>query len=383
MALHRYSQAVQLTLGILGSYMTWYLAFGNGTAAQIAAFHSLDFLPESEVPIRRTFTGVNAVDKYLAVMNCVGWLMVGGNHPGVSLHTYLFCGQFAAAYGILMIEASRNGNYNKATSYVLIWGLLMRAGGWATVGAVLSMLHLSTSPSIEPSAPNLAVNAIDSLSTFAAMTGGYFLPSILAGLPAPSVVTYDQKQITMAIWQAFPIWISALYFISKRTLAYVIPSSAYNSSSEKLELDMEALRFTYSTLLLVAGFTHVHAWSLSLTASHLSPLFAPHIADVLDSTAFFPIEQALSITNSNIHRGVALWLQWDEIIGTSAFFFWTLTLYVQAKHQNEQRLGLRLWLQLLVGTTVAGPTTGAIALVWARDELVTSIQTRKKRVSGD
>ena len=264
-----------------------------------------------------------------------------------------------------------------------MWGLLMRTGGWATVGAVLSILHLSTSPSIEPSASNIAVTAVDSLSTFVAMTGGYFLPSILASLPAPSVVTYDQKQITLAIWQAFPIWISALYLVSKRTLSFVIRSSTTNPTNVEPGLDMEALRFTYSTLLLVAGFTHVHAWSLSLTATYLPQLFALHVGDVLDSTAFFPTEQALSITNSNIHRGVALWLQWDEIIGTSAFFIWTLTLYVQAKYQNEQRLSLRLWLQLFVGTTVAGPTTGAVALMWARDELVASTQTRKRKVSRD
>ena len=113
MPLNRYLQAIQLALGILGSYMTWYLVLENGTAAQIAAFNGLDFLPGSKVPIRRIFTGVKAVDKYLTAMNCVGWLIVGGDHPGLSLHAYLFCGQFAATYGLLMIEASRSGNHDK------------------------------------------------------------------------------------------------------------------------------------------------------------------------------------------------------------------------------------------------------------------------------
>ena len=250
----------------------------------------------------------------------------------------------------------------------------MRTYGWAAVGSILSILHLSTSPTITPSASKVVVKAVDSLSISIALAGGYFLPSILVGLPTPLVVAYEAKQIMMAIWQAFPIWISALYFISKRTLSFLIPSTATDSTRIDLEVDMEALRFTYSVLLLVAGFTHVHAWSLSLTASYLPQLFAPHIATLLDSTAFFPGEPVLSITKSNVHRGVALWLQWDEIIGTSAFFIWTLTLYVQAKHQREQCLSPRLWLQLLVGTTVAGPTTGAVALMWARDELVTSSQ---------
>ena len=116
MAFLRYFQAIQLTLVILSTYMTWYLAFQNGTAAQIAGFQSLDFLPGTEVPIRRTFTGVDAVDKYLTFMNCVGWLIVGGNSPGISLHAYLFGGQFAAAYGLLIIEGSRSGNRHKAIS---------------------------------------------------------------------------------------------------------------------------------------------------------------------------------------------------------------------------------------------------------------------------
>ncbi|MCJ1243263.1 hypothetical protein MMC30_000460 [Trapelia coarctata] len=253
----------------------------------------------------------------------------------------------------------------------MIWGFLVLRCGFSAAGPLLSAVHLLTSPTTTPTRANTAIKAADSLSILVAMMGGYILLSILVALPMPSVISYDQKQIVMVIWQTFPILVSILQYILTETLAFFISRTTSGPTGSSVDHDMEALRFLYSFFMLAAGVTHIHAWSLSLTASILPRLFTPNAAKALRySNAFVPAATDPSTKNSSFAVGVTLLLQWDEIIGVSAFFLWTLVLYIQAKKQREQPLTLRLFLQLIIGTTIAGPTTGAAALMWARDELV-------------
>lgn len=257
----------------------------------------------------------------------------------------------------------------------MIWGLLALGFGLSTIGPLLFALHLSTSPTVAPSRSNVAVKAADLLSTIIAIVCGYLLPTILIGLPAPSLISYEIKQLFSALWQAFPIWTFIVQIMSKSALERFSHTNAAIFTGLHVHRHMAVLRFTYSFLILVAGLTHIHACTLSLTASLLPQMFAPSAVKALHySSVFIPKSNSPSTKVQDAASGAALFLQWDEIVGLSAFFLWTLPLYLRAKHQRGQLFTPSLFLQLLLGTIVAGPVTGAVALMWARDELLMGFQ---------
>lgn len=116
MAFLRFFQGFQLVLCVLGAYLTWYVALRNGTAAEFENLRHLHSLSGTDTPLRQTFTGISPIDKRLGFLNSIIWLVTNDKTPGVLLHAYLYVGQFAAAYGLLIIEGARHGNVGKPTS---------------------------------------------------------------------------------------------------------------------------------------------------------------------------------------------------------------------------------------------------------------------------
>lgn len=107
-----------LCLSALGFYFTWYLVENNGTAESLRKLREEGphWLPGTEVPLRRSYTGISVIDYQLTVLVCVFWGIVDGSNPGASLHAYLFAGQVAGLWGLIVLEGMRYGNAWKAIS---------------------------------------------------------------------------------------------------------------------------------------------------------------------------------------------------------------------------------------------------------------------------
>ncbi|OCK81412.1 hypothetical protein K432DRAFT_295554 [Lepidopterella palustris CBS 459.81] len=356
-------QALFFILIPLGLHLTSFNSFPSSVSV-------LSQLPGIISPLGQNFTNIPFLDAHLTRQNIWIWTVASGKRPGLSLHAYLFAGQFVAGWGVLMLEGVRKGNEGRIV--MAIWSFLVEICGFAATVAFLAMIHLSTSATTKPQQANVAVRTSDALSVCVTLICGFVLPSIVIALPTPDIMSYQSKQLAMAVWQGWPLWMCGSWYISRFIFAR-LDLSGRNAATgivmeKKREIDMEGLRVTYSFLILVAGLIHVHAWSLSLTATYLPFVFNPSIAPFLDhDSTFFPSPLSSS---SPFPATVANFLKYDEIIGVSALFLWTLVMYILAKWNRGEKLSWRLWVQMVIGTTVAGPTTGAAALMWARDEMV-------------
>lgn len=103
------AHAALLALGVFGYVALHHFGNSNGffdliTAAVENGVYSHKFTPAQAVN--------DACNFFVAFF----WPCVDGNHPGLSLASFVFAGQMVAGWGLVMMEAYRVGNSGRAIS---------------------------------------------------------------------------------------------------------------------------------------------------------------------------------------------------------------------------------------------------------------------------
>lgn len=111
-------KVVLFLLSLAGFYGTWVLLMNNGTGEQMAKLrdHAPHWLPGTQEPLRKVYTGIGAVDHQLTVLAVFFWEVVDGGMPNGSLQVFHLAGQFGAAWTIVVLEGLRKGNRDKVIS---------------------------------------------------------------------------------------------------------------------------------------------------------------------------------------------------------------------------------------------------------------------------
>ncbi len=208
------------------------------------------------------------------------------------------------------------------------------------------------------------------------MVLGYILPTVLMSLPAPSIITFGQKQIFMAIWQMFPLWVAILQTI----LPYLI--ATFMKSQITGENKLGSLRWLYMTLVVVAGIGQVSTFTLVVTSEWFSNLFTPEFNGVFNpSNVFLPGAITPSTKMPSVGAGAHFLLQYDELIGSTSMVLFATMLYIN--QCQISKVYSNFTLQVMCGITaliLTGPLGFAVACIWARDELIATepLEGRKK-----
>lgn len=402
---------VKIMLAILsaaGFYGTWILLINNGTAEMMAHIRDIGprLLPGTKEVLKTSYTGFGWIDYQLTVLTCFFYGLVDGSMPQASLQAFHFAGQFPAAYIIAMMEGMRKGNrgklvtlyvlYERSSSFttlpltvisVMIWGVLVQNMAYAVFMPLYLLLHLSTSSTVtSPTPTNIAIEIPKLSSIPISMTLGYVVPSILMALPAPSVISFETKQYAIAIWQAFPIWVELFQqaistYVFLRTFD-VIDRFSPPTMDTNVRVST-ALTTVYVFALALAGLTHIPTITLTAVSVFFPDLFALEYKGVFDpKRVFIPAGISPATKMSTIAAGALNLMQYDEFIGSAALVIWSAVLFMNACSMKKRFDG---WLilvgEIVVLTTVAGPVGCAVALIWARDELVLSeVETDEKKV---
>ena len=233
-------------------------------------------------------------------------------------------------------------------------------------------IYLSTSPLVfSKNVSDLLVETDHVAAIFPALLIGFILPSILMSLPAPSVLSYEQKQTNIAIWQLFPIWVSMLQAV----LPYVMSKSVKTSSTNSFgSQELHTMRILYIGLLIIAGFGQAATATLIATSTFFPDLFASEFKGAFNpSRVFLPAAVSPSTKMLSIGSGTHLLLQYDELIGSGAMLLWSTTLFMIVyrkcrSHQSEASLIAHG----IMAMVLTGPLGYATACIWARDELLIS-----------
>lgn len=340
----------------------------NGLFRLVEHFADNKVLPGSGEPLRTVYTGVEPVDRLLSVLTVFFIPVVDGSNPSLFLHSVTFTGAFGSAWVLVVLEAWRKGNSSKLFSLPSIFGVAAQVVTFAVSTPLYLGLQLLTSDtSSQPTAKNIAipravVNAIPVVFILA-----YQVPSFAMLIPAPEVVTFDQKQILVALWQPWPVYVSILLTI----VSLLFSGSTSDNSPFKLR---KSLRAAYTFALTNAALNHVIAWTISLATVAKPEFFNENYLHSLHPAQVFTPYNPFTngeLKVKDIGDGVHIFLQWDFLAGTSAVLLWAVAVNAFARCKIQGKV---CWSGLLfktvTSTLLTGPVGAAVQLVWERDELV-------------
>lgn len=251
-----------------------------------------------------------------------------------------------------------------------VWGFLVQNAAYAVILPIYLALHLWTSPLT--SSKRLSHYLVDTPNTaavFGSMILGYVLPSIVMSLPAPSVISFDQKQVYIAIWQFFPVWVSLFQAILPHVLPNVEEQHSAKSSTQQASNTMRVL---YIGLLTFAGIGQISTASLLLVSKFFPVIFAPEFRGAFNpGKVFLPAAISPSTRMPSIGAGAHQLLQYDEYVGSAAMVFWGTVLFANTYRNLQCRQNVAsLLAQGTAAMLLTGPLGYATACIWARDELV-------------
>lgn len=285
------------------------------------------------------------------------------------------------------IEAATNANYlslrtylNQANTHLLTlhsttaFGLAVAIIGYACVAPLWFAYHLASSPTvIDPDHFQLGVESPlqIALAPFSIMIG-FGIPSVIMTLPAPSMLSFETKQLWTGVQQGWPIWIALAQLSLTLLVSFFNPSSSVYSEEEKKTKTAKSLRSAYMFGLLSGASSNLTVASMCLLAYLFPVLFAaPYNRQLLPDNVLIPVNPFAPLQAQTLADGALWFLQWDSIIGALSTAVWGLTLRIAATHESTT-LGYQVYafLTTAIVSLVLGPCGAAVVLVWIRDESV-------------
>ncbi|KAJ5826057.1 hypothetical protein N7474_003195 [Penicillium riverlandense] len=358
---------VLFSLSALVFYAIFYFSFVNGLNALAEKSVASGKLPGVNEPLRTVYTGVEPVDRLLAILTTFFYPALDGQNATLLLHSIGFSGTFGAAWTLVVLESWRKGNTGTIAAYPAVFGLMAQVFTFAFATPLICGLQLGCSITAKrPHADNIRVPRAVLASLPLIFVIGFMVPTNAMVLPAPALISVDLKQIAIAIWQPWPAYVSILATLSYFVLSPLFPNNHRAS--------MSSLRWVYAFAFFNAAVPHLVSWTVSLSSVLVPAIYNDRFLDALHPANVFSVPLPWSgQTVDTVAEGVHFFLRWDYMIGSAGILLWALKLYTVA---HKQILSTVCWSGLLlkVGllTVFAGPAGAAVELMWERDELVFS-----------
>ncbi len=252
----------------------------------------------------------------------------------------------------------------------MVFGLLYQVVGLGLCAPLYLLAHVVTSPTAStPTSQIVTVSNAVLLSIIPSISIGMILPTILMSLPTPTYLQYATKANLVLLWQFFPLWTSILCVGLSQWL-----------STRQFTLNASTLRKTvYSSAITLSSVAHIAALTISVTAAIVPSMYNPvYVRELKGAYLDFPPWPIQSATQaSSIAEGALWFIQYDYILTSWAFLFWSISLRsaVHSKEGEASTPASASQLLLTLGRAVVlGPLGAAAYLVWDRDEALLSAE---------
>jgi hypothetical protein len=244
----------------------------------------------------------------------------------------------------------------------------------------LYLVHANTSPlAHDPRASNALPSRADTYSVPLSLLSGFALPAVLIALPFPSVLSTNQHQIWLALWQAFPVLVAISHSVN-----YILVSTQLPATSDTRENRARSLKQTYGLLKQAGRYAHWTTLSICLWATVYPGAFAPKVSSRLSfGHVFIPSAFTLGQAVPSAVAGSHLFLQWDRITGIACTLLWCGGMYAQAGIKTGKDLKPReaVWrgLSLLARMALDGAAATAVGIMEERDDLLLEAEGTDKK----
>lgn len=271
----------------------------------------------------------------------------------------------------MLVESHRA---NRTTGFLLFTYFAETLGELIGVGMttpVWCIVHLlwTTVPSAKPNYTELR-GFLPRASSLGSLGYAYFLghvmPTLFMSLTKPDGQGIWSQQLWTILRLLHPVFMIILF--------KAFESFQSSSIDPSISLRAAASRKFYTFAIVTSAIHHASAMSLIYAEFWIPGWVRP---DVVKSLAFrsvlvpFPFWKKDLIQQVPFTKGVAMFLQWDEVCTVTAILIWTASLYVESSRATGTNSGrISLLLQTTLIAVFAGPVAGAVYLLQERDNLV-------------
>ncbi|KAI9923932.1 hypothetical protein ASPWEDRAFT_170432 [Aspergillus wentii DTO 134E9] len=355
---------------VFALYSIFHFSGTNGLRGLIKESIASNTLPESNDALRTVYTGFEPLDEILTILTTFFWPAISGIKPELTLHAVAFSGTFGSAWVLVTLESWRRGNAWTIAAFPMAFGLVAQVLTYAFATPLYCGLQLASSiTASKPNAENIRIPRAVLHMIPLIFTVGYIVPSVLAILPAPELITVDQKQIFASVWQPWPAYISILV----TTVSIVFSPFVSNDRNVEGGWDtLRALRRVYAFAFANTAIPHIVTLTVSFATVVAPFMFEERYVNILHPLHVFQVVLPWSsVTVDNIADGVRIFLGWDYLVGSAGVLVWAMTLYSKAHKAILGKVScLDLFVKVGLLTVLTGPVGAAVELMWERDELV-------------
>ncbi|KAL9948847.1 hypothetical protein D7B24_004951 [Verticillium nonalfalfae] len=332
-------------------------------------------LPGAGGPARTYFTGSAAVDEALTGILMFYYPCVSGEMPALSFFTAYMAGQVLPIHTALLLESSRAGHHGTMLAIPVIWGMTYQSIPFGIILPLYAIAYIWLSPLAKPTQPGTsrAANQLPTdlarlQTTSSAMLLGFVLPSVLAALPSPSVISRDSQQIFLALWQVFPIWVSLSHWFlaaAAQTFGFVVGPTHVSPTAS-----LQSLRQVYRTTLKCTSLVHFGVFALAAFPQLRPVVHGGLLQERVSLWDIFVPSSALSPKQiKTMAEGSLTPLQYDLYCACAAMAILVSYLAYTVGGLNRAA-GLSTIGGLLRRSVVVGPGGAMLWALWDRDEEV-------------
>ncbi|PMB68645.1 Aflatrem synthesis protein A [Beauveria bassiana] len=205
---------------------------------------------------------------------------------------------------------------------------------------------------------------------------GMAVPTGLAALPAPSILSINQKVNLVRLWVTFPLLVNLIHLALTPLARRILKQTGQRDSHKR-----QRLQIVYAIGLLWSVAPYWYFLAVVFSASAFPFAFAPEIARVLN------FRHMLGLTNPFLLGGPLppmptgeFWfIQWDFwLIGVSCLV-WALSLRLETRNLDALYPKAAIVAEALTYAATLGPVGAAIVLIWQRDMLLIKDDDRRKQ----
>ncbi|CAH0055399.1 unnamed protein product [Clonostachys solani] len=190
-----------------------------------------------QAPLRKTFYGIDFLDQILSRV-CVGFaqLLLFPADPKGYWQLFLFLTEFAGLYGIFILESCRGAHRRSIILFPIYFFILY-------VKSPLSKLKTPTARSI-PASDAVAVLPTVALAYYSSQ------------LPSQLHANYEARLWYTWVWQIYPVWGSAIFFVLSKTLGPALaPKQAMSVLKPTFAFFIASNIISYWYMLLTSGIS--------------------------------------------------------------------------------------------------------------------------------
>lgn len=212
---------------------------------------------------------------------------------------------------------------------------------------------------LEPSAPFLVLGAVSI---------GYGAAAVPMALPMPSLLSFNAKQVAVAVWNVFPLWV----WLAGAGLRLTMIPTSHQPKARGTAPHMTSLTSAYIPALIVSIWSHVAVVGVSLSTYLFPSIFRSEYLTELHPSALFVPPLAV-VAGGTVGDGTRSFMLWDQLLGYATV---TLVMIMRLRSAAPATIRGGTWCTvaaaMLLSYVVVGPGSTCLLISWYADVLLSS-----------